>query len=160
MKLDARAVVGPLVALLILVLTVQQTMSALHRAGLWGGSTRTTAIRSDDPYARLDQSIAHAHEAESGTGLRDPFSFGSAPTVAAHHTVVHVVKAPPVVLPVLTAIISDADPRALIRLNGRDYTVRAGGLFDEYRVVSITRDQVTLDHNGQSLVLNRPLKGD
>jgi hypothetical protein len=152
--------VGPLVAALVLILTLQQTMNSLHRAGLWAGNARFGTVRSDDPYGRLDQSIARAHAAAPGTGLRDPFSFYTTPSVAVHHTTTPVVKAPKVVLPVLTAIISDADPRALIHLNGHDYTVRAGGLFDEYRVISITRDQVTLDHNGQSLVLNRPLKGE
>jgi hypothetical protein len=56
-------------------------------------------------------------------------------------------------VPVLTSIVWDADPRATIRFNGRDYSVRQAALFDDYRVVSITRDQVVLDRLGESLVL-------
>src|SRR5204863_5898996 len=39
-KIDARSLVGPLVAALILILTVQQTLGSLHRAGLWAGANR------------------------------------------------------------------------------------------------------------------------
>jgi len=94
--------------------------------------------------------------------VRDPFAFGNVAVASVDHAVrVHVVKPPPPPpQPVLTAIIWDNDPRALIRLNGREYTIHSGGLFAEYRVASITRSQVTLEKDGQSLVLNRPLKGE
>jgi hypothetical protein len=159
-KIDARGLVGPLVAALVLILTVQQTLGSLHRAGLWAGNARFGTVRADEPYARLDQSIAQAHAAASGDGMRDPFSFGNVTQVTVRRREIPVVKPPRVIPPVLTAIVWDADPRALIRLNGHEYTVRSGGEFEQYRVLSITRDQVTLDHDGQSLVLNRPLKGD
>jgi len=61
---------------------------------------------------------------------------------------------------VLTTIVFDADPRATVRWDGRDYSVRAGALFADFRVVSITRDQVVLDHAGESVVLKLPRKGD
>ena len=162
MKIAPREIIGPLVAALVLVLTVHQTLDALHRAGLWTNSRRLAPLQAADPYARLDQAIARANATGSGTGVRDPFVFGYVPVVAVDHAVrIHVVKPPPPPpLPVLTAIIWDNDPRALIRLDGREYTIHSGGLFAEYRVASITRNQVTLEKDGQSLVLNRPLKGD
>jgi len=141
-KLDARVVLGPLLAAFVLVVTLQQTMDALHRAGHWSPGRRIMRARTDDPYERLDAAIARAASTTT-SGVRDPFAYG---TVA--------------VTPVLTAIIWDNDPRALIHFNGRDYTVRSGGQFDEYRVVGITRDRVTLDKDGQPLLLNRPLKGE
>ncbi len=60
----------------------------------------------------------------------------------------------------LTAIVFDADPRALLRWNGRDYSVRPGGLFDDFQVVSITRDQVVLSRNGENIVLQRKSQGE
>jgi hypothetical protein len=72
-----------------------------------------------------------------------------------------VVQVPaPVARPVLTAIVWDADPRALVRWQGREWTVRAGALFDEFQVVSITRDQVTLSRGTESIVLQRKPQGD
>ncbi len=161
MKLDARSLIGPLVAALVLILTVQQTRSALLRAGHWGPSRRTSGVHADDPYARLDQAIAAAGAALPGGPIRDPFAFGSAPVAATPHVArPKMVKPPRIPDPVLTAIIWDSDPRALIRFNGRDYTVRSGGQFAEYRVTNISRDRVVLDKAGLPLVLNRPLKGE
>lgn len=161
MKFDARSLIGPLVAALVLVLVVRQTTGALHRAGLWGGTRRASFERPQDPYARLDQAIAIAVAPAPAAPLRDPFAYGAGPAVAGVRLAHPKATAPPPIeLPVVTAIVWDADPRALIRLKGHEYTVRSGGLFDDYRVVSITRDQVTLDQHGKSLVINRPLKGE
>jgi hypothetical protein len=66
--------------------------------------------------------------------------------------------APPV--PILTAIVWDNDPRALVHWKDRDWTVREGGLFDEFLVVSITRDQVSLRRGDATLVLQRRNLGD
>ena len=160
MKLDARSLIGPLVAVLVLILTVQQTRSALQRAGHWSPIRRTSA-RPDDPYARLDQAIASAGAAPTSGAIRDPFSFGSVPiAVTPHVTRPKVVKPRAIPDPVLTAIIWDNDPRALIRFNGQEYTVRSGGQFAEFRVTNISRERVVLDKNGLPLVLNRPLKGE
>ena len=64
-------------------------------------------------------------------------------------------------VPVVTAIVSDdADPRAVIRYEGRSYTVGAGGLFADYKVISVTADAVVLERAGQQLVFQRPKKGD
>ena len=37
---------------------------------------------------------------------------------------------------------------------------RVGGLFEDFRVTSITRDLVAVEKNGQSLVLSRHTKGE
>ena len=160
MKLVARVVLGPLLAAFVLVVTLQQTMDALHRAGHWSPGRRIMRARTDDPYERLDAAIARAASTTT-SGVRDPFAYGTVAVTTVHHLFrPHEVKPPPLPPPVLTAIIWDNDPRALIHFNGRDYTVRSGGQFDEYRVVGITRDRVTLDKDGQPLLLNRPLKGE
>ena len=70
-------------------------------------------------------------------------------------------KAPaPPPRPVLTGILADNDPRAFIRYQDRNYTVKVGDLFADFKVVSITRDQVVLDRNGERLTLLSPTKGD
>jgi hypothetical protein len=162
MKLDARALIAPLIAILSLVLVTQRTMDALHRAGLWSGAGHSGVVRNDDPYARLDQAIAHSAAMPATSGTRDPFFYVYAQTAVSHHTT-HAhgpVAPPPPPPPVITAIIWDNDPRALIRLNGHEYTVRSGAQFADYRVIAITRDQVTLDQNGAIMVLNRTTKGE
>jgi hypothetical protein len=63
--------------------------------------------------------------------------------------------APAPAAPVVTAIVTDNDPRALVRWKGREWTIRPGGLFDEFVVRSITRDQVTLLRGSETLVLTR-----
>jgi len=93
--------------------------------------------------------------------VRDPFT--ARPTVAARSLVrpVKVVaKAAPPEVPILTAIVWDNDPRALVHWKDRDWTVREGGLFDEFLVVSITRDQVSLRRGDATLVLQRRNLGD
>jgi hypothetical protein len=71
-----------------------------------------------------------------------------------------VVTPVPEARPVLTAILTDNDPRALIRWKDREWTVREGGLFDEFQVLSITRDQVTLRRGDATVVLQRKNPGD
>ena len=151
MKLDARSLIGPLIATLVLAVVVQQTVDALHRAGHWSPPRRVgVAHAANDPYAMLDQAIGRAASAASSP-VRDPFAYYSAPVaVTTHVSRPHVVKPPRIPDPVLTAIIWDSDPRALIRFNGRDYTVRSGGQFAEYRVSSISRERVVLDKIGRA----------
>jgi hypothetical protein len=63
--------------------------------------------------------------------------------------------------PQLTAIVWVEDnPSATIRWNGRDHAVQVNTLFDEFRVRSITREQVILERGGETLVLQLPRKGD
>lgn len=161
MKIDARALIAPLIALLSLVLVTQRTMDALHRAGLWSGAKRWNVSRSEDPYARLDQAIARSAAPPVAGATRDPFSYVYTQVAVSHRAPkAHAQVVPPTPPPVITAIIWDNDPRALIRLNGHEYTVRSGAQFADYRVIGITRDQVTLDQNGTIMVLNRTTKGE
>jgi len=62
--------------------------------------------------------------------------------------------------PVLTSIIWDSDPRATLRYDGRDFSVRENSLFADFRVTSITSTQVVLERNGEPLVLTLRSKGD
>jgi hypothetical protein len=159
-KFDLEALIAPLIALVLLVLIVQQTLGALRATGAWGRRTVATS-HADDPYARLDRALAMRDS--STTNMRDPFEFGRSPQtqVAVRHTTV---KAPPEPQgpppPVLTSIIFDNDPRATIRYNDRDYPVRVNSLFGDFRVVSIARDQVVIDRSGQTLVLKLHSKGE
>jgi hypothetical protein len=62
--------------------------------------------------------------------------------------------------PTLTSIVWDADPRATVRYEGNDYSVRANSLFADFRVTSITANQVVLDRNGEQIVLTLNPKGE
>ena len=94
--------------------------------------------------------------------VRDPFTVRpQAPARAPARTVArHETLAPPPPVPVLTAIVWDSDPRALVHWKDREWTVREGALFDEFQVVSITRDQVSLRRGDATLVLQRRNPGD
>jgi hypothetical protein len=62
---------------------------------------------------------------------------------------------------VLTSIVwLESNPSATLRWNGRDYPVQTNTLFDEFQVLGITRDQVTLMRGGETLVLQLPKKGE
>jgi len=92
--------------------------------------------------------------------LRDPFAYGR-PAAPEH-------RAPdrPHVSAAAAQARPDRDPRrqrprALIRHQDRNFTVKSGDLFADFRVVSITADQVVLERtNGERVVLKRPTKGD
>jgi hypothetical protein len=154
------------VALAILALVVAQTFFALRATGAWSGvgaaQSRSFAVAPADPVSAVEGLLANAEPA-TATPERDPFRIGAAPRpVAISGPVTHkpVVAPPPAPRPVLTAIVWDADPRALVRWKGRDWTVRPGGLFDEFQVVGITRDQVTLSRGSETIVLPRKTQGD
>lgn len=154
MKLPVRALIEPLVGLLVLILVLQVTLTALRTSGAWHRGPRPARTPRANPYAPLDQVLASRAPELSSAPLRDPFEFGGAPTVVAASVRPPRPAPPPAPpRPVLTSIVWDADPRATIRLAGRDYSVRTAALFDEYRVVSITRDEVVLERGGESLVL-------
>jgi hypothetical protein len=94
--------------------------------------------------------------------VRDPFTVRmQAPARAPARAVArHETLAPPPPVPVLTAIVWDSDPRALVHWKDREWTVREGALFDEFQVVSITRDQVSLRRGDATLVLQRRNNGE
>jgi len=161
-KLEARTVVSPLVALVILIAIASFTREALTLSGAWRKASKVARHNAPDPFAPIDHMLSTAPPPRPAS-LRDPF--GTAPPVLAVNTHPrvrpHVDKPPPPPpAPVLTSIVYDADPRATVRWNGHDYSVRAGALFADFRVMSITRDQVVLDHFGESMVLQLPKKGD
>lgn len=160
MNRGAEMLLAPIVALALLAFVLVATIGALRASGTFGTNSPFTVRKVEDPFLQLDRRLAAA--AVSGDAVvRDPFGFG---TVAVANPVtprVHkpVVPATPPV-PVLTAIVYDADPRAIVRWQGREWTIRSGVLFDEFQVVSITRDQVTLKRGEVPIVLQRKPQGE
>jgi hypothetical protein len=164
-KLEVRSLIVPVLAGVVLVLTVQQTMSALQASGTWQRRIRTSKIRPDDPYSRLDGLLANGPNTLATSANRNPFAYGAAPVTTTapahpHPVAVKPVVPPPPPQPMLTAIVWDADPQATVRYDGRDYSVRSNSLFSEFRVKSISQTQVTLDRNGETIVLTLRPKGD
>jgi len=165
-KLDPKVASGPIAALVALLLISLETADALHRAGS-SKATPVARVQLDDPVADFERRLAagdpdpHAAAAPAIANLRDPFRFGPE-----HLAVQPAARArpqtapPPPPVPVLTAIIWDNDPRASIRWNGRDYSVKANSQVADYEVVRIGRDQVVLAREGEALVLRLHGKGE
>ena len=159
MNVDRRSALMGAMAVLFLLFIVLQTRDALRRSGAWS-RTRGPGAAHVDPYAGLDRQLEAAGRSGPRPAARDPFSFaaGGPVIVRADSSRPRSPRRPD---PVLTAIVSDeADPRALIRYEDRNYSVKTGDLFAEFMVVSVTKDEVVLDGGGRSLVLRRPVKGD
>jgi hypothetical protein len=110
----------------------------------------------------MDGLIARTQGATFAGASRDPFGYGAVAAVPS--TLGPVVRKPvvppPPQWPVLTAIVFDADPRAQLRWRGTIYSVRQGALFDEFVVVSISRDQVVLKRGTDSFILQRKTQGE
>lgn len=160
MNLDLKSVLGPLIAIVILAVIGIQTSDALRHSGTWSARPKPRTAPAPDPYAALEAQLAATGPKDAGPGsMRDPFSYGrtTTPTVRKPERP-RTPPAPP--KPVLTAIVADADPRAFIRYEDRNYTVKAGDLFADFKVVSITAEQVVLDRGGARITLSRPTKGD
>ncbi len=167
MNRDAGWLLTPLLALALFALVAFQTVQALEASGAWSGALhrdvgRPSTPAAADPFAPIGALLLQPQPPLPAAGIRDPFTLGGAPSAVA--TRVPAVRKPkpaaPPARPVLTAIVWDADPRAVLRWEGRDWTVHTGGLFDEFQVVGITRDQVTLSRNGETFVLQRKPQGD
>lgn len=162
MRFDLTRLLGPLVAALVLVLVLQQTLGALRGSGVWARRPAAVAPAAS-PFARIEGLLAPAPTPDPGA-LRDPFAFGRAPAapVAVRKPVAPRPLTPAVpARPVLTSIVwLENNPSATLRWNGRDYPIQVNTLFDEFRVQSIARDQVTLVRGGETLVLQLPKKGD
>ena len=159
MNFDLKQIFTPLIAAAILTVIGLQTSDALRHSGAWRRPHKNSGAAAD-PYARLQAQITAPQPQITIATLRDPFSYGRAP-VKASTARPRVYVPPPPPKPVLTAVLlGDDDPRALIHYGERDYTVKSGDLFAGYRVVSITAEQVVLDHDGQRLMLKRPTKGE
>lgn len=159
MKLDASKFVPPAAAVMILALILTQMQEALRLSGAWQ-KARAEAAAAPSPFAVLENRLT-VPALPSSVIRRDPLRAPETPLARTRPTIPQkpVQPAPPPA-PVLTSIIFDADPRATVRWDGHDYSVRPGGLFADFRVTSITRDQVVLDHGGQSVVLRLPNRGE
>ena len=154
--------ISPLVAVAALAVVVTQTLAALRVTGAFGLGEHYARVVVPLAYQNVDQALTRRSAAPRPEGVRDPFLFvrSQLATAAALRPRPQPVLQPLEPDPVLTAIVWDDDPRALVRWRDREWTVREGGLFDEFRVVSITRDQIRLQRGEATLVLTRRNLGD
>jgi type IV pilus biogenesis protein PilP len=156
---NPRALLPPLFAIVILAVIGMQTSEALRQSGTWRTAPRP-AQPTVDPYASLDAALAREDSSISTLALRDPFSFGRAPGPSGPVVSQHVAPPPPQ-RPLVTAIVTDAEAaHAVLRYDGTNYSVKAGDLFAQFRVVSITADEVVVEDGRERLVLKRPTKGE
>jgi len=166
MKIDPRSLIAPLFGLLVLVLVVQNTASALKASGSWQPESKTR-VRPESPYARLDLILSQAGTTPLPEALRDPFGYGMAAqrvpdkqVATRRHTEPKPIAPVEPPQPSLTAIIWDDDPRATVRWDGRDFSVRANSLFADFAVKSIRPTEVVLERGGQQMVLRLIKKGE
>jgi len=165
MKIDPRSLVAPLFGVLVLVLMVQNTASALKASGTWQPQSKQR-VRVENPYARLDMILSRAESTALPEALRDPFGYGTVAPRTPGPVAPRREPAPKPVVPVeppqpsLTAIIWDDDPRATVRWDGRDFSVRANSVFADFTVKSIRPTEVVLERSGQQMVLRLIKKGD
>lgn len=149
-----------IVTLAVLAAVGAQTLSALGVTGAFESGTATVMVPVPPAYQAVDRALDRREPRQPVAGILDPFEFhmasrGSTPPGA--------VRQRPAVVestPLLTAIVWDNDPRALVRWKDREWTIRDGGLFDEFQVVGITRDEVTLLRGGSTIVLQRKTPGE
>jgi hypothetical protein len=157
-KIDARALIAPLIAVVVLLVMLQQTLGALRASGAWRVPTRATRP-AIDPFAPLDGLLAHTDGVpDDGVG-RNPFALGARDPGPRLPGVKARPRPPAAPAPVLTSIVWDADPRATIRYDGHDFSVRANQLFADFSVKSISRTEVVLERGGQPLTLTLRPKG-
>jgi len=156
---DVGSWLAPLVAIGVLIASITQTVSALKVTGAFGWEPEPVAMTVPPAYASVNSALDRRDPGLAIASLHDPFTVRASPVAVrpVHHA--DPPPAPPPT-PVLTAIVWDSDPRALVHWKDRDWTVREGALFDDFQVVSITRDQVSLRHGEATLVLQRRNPGD
>jgi hypothetical protein len=153
----------PLVALAVLLAAGTQIVGALRVTGAFGWQTDTVPVAVPPAYEAVNQALDRHDPRLAIASVRDPFTARAPVTPPAPKRAAHAaapVVPPPPAVPILTAIVWDSDPRALVHWKDREWTVREGGLFDEFQVVSITRDQVSLRRGDATLVLQRRNPGD
>lgn len=163
MNRDLRAWIPGIVAGFLLLMVAGQTLIAFQRSGRihWGRAPKYTAS-GNDPSNRLERLLSEPDHPPELVGMRDPFQFGRGPVRPPTHVTGGPGPTPPPATPrpVLTAIISDpSDNRAIVVYDNHSYSVRAGDLFAEFKVVSISPDGVVLDNGRERLTLQRPTKG-
>ena len=166
MNRDPGTWISPIVALAVLVAAVLQTLGALGASGAFGWRSARPLPKVPPAYQAIERALDRRDPHFTFEGMRDPFMYGRpagdnegrapVPVPVRPHLVVQA----PEPVPVVTAIVFDSDPRALVHWKDRDWTVRQGGLFDEFQVLSITRDQVTLRRGDAELVLKRRKPGE
>ena len=164
MRRDPMGWLPVLVALVVLTVLGLRTLEALRVTGAFGtGGHRAPTVLAP-AYRTLADRLEHRAPSGPAAPGRDPFMFGTKtndnPVSAPAPAAVRPARPTPPPQPVLTAILYDNDPRALIHWQDRDWTVREGGLFDDFQVVAITREQVTLRHGETTLVLQRRQPGE
>jgi len=162
MNRDIGRFIAPFLALALMALVVTQTLQALHESGVWRFGARKAFVPPADPLAALDGLVARAQAPTFSGASRDPFGYGLLATRPGGDRLVirkPLVPRPPP-LPVLTAIVYDADPRAIVRWEGREFEVRPDGIFAEFVVESITRDQVILKRGPEKIILRRKPQGE
>ncbi len=155
--------ISPIIALAVLGLVVTQTFEGLGVTGAFGWRIEPVHVEVPSAYRQVDRALERRDRALMPKGVSDPFLFSrtTAGASVARSTPRERPIAPPApAAPVLTAIVWDNDPRALVRWNGREWTVREGGLFDEFQVMRISREQVTLRRGDATLVLHRRNLGE
>jgi len=70
-------------------------------------------------------------------------------------------RSSPPALPVLTAIVwQEGSPTAVVRWQGQEYSKQKGGVFDDFQVVDIGRESVTLLRGSETIVLKHRKQGD
>ncbi|MCC6348252.1 MAG: hypothetical protein IT347_01505 [Candidatus Eisenbacteria bacterium] len=162
MNRDVGRFLGPLFAIAVFAFVLWQTLQALQASGVWRFGAPRAVVPVTDPLASLDGLVSRTQALGFDDASRDPFGYGAAqPGPGGDQTVRRrVVTPPPPAQPVLTAIIYDNDPRAIVRWEGRDFTVHTGMLFADFTVVSIAPEQVVLRRGAENLVLRRKPQGD
>jgi hypothetical protein len=153
---DLRAYLPVLIALGALVLVIAQTLNAFERADRLGA--RPGGKLAPDPYARLEALLAASAPQPAPERLRDPFvDVRTAPPPTTPDVKPPAPAAP---RPVVTAIISDGNAHsAIVRVENRSYTVKAGELFAGFQVVSVSASEVVLDNRGERMTLRVSTKG-
>ena len=161
MNQGGNRILTPMLALALFAFMGWQTFGALRASGAWRAQAAAMPMAVNDPLVALDTQLAQVQASRLGT-VGDPFGYTPSAVVVKPsgepRAKVLIPVAPP--RPVLTAIVYDNDPRALVRWKDREWTIRAGGLFDDFEVVSISRDQVVLHRAGESIVLQRKPQGE
>ena len=155
MNRDLRAYIPALLALGVLILVVAQTLEAFQRADRLGArpSPKVTA----DPCERLEKMLEASDPGAPIADMRDPFAGVRAP-VSDH---VPVVKPVVTARPVVTAIVTGGSANsAIVRFEGRSYTVKPGDLFAGFQVLSIDDRQVVLDNGRERMALQVQTKGN
>ena len=144
------------------------SLGALKASGAWKPNSKVR-VRRESPYMALDAMLGRPASEPLPEAIRDPFGYGSAtlpPTPRTTTFRTHVASpvtpapAPEPARPTLTSIIWDADPRATVRFEGKDFSVRTNTLFADFTVKSIGQTEVVLVRGGQEIVLRLNKRGE